>query len=156
MKITARDIMCSRFHTLTSQTPINQAVKLFKQASKEYGRQIFGMMVINDEGRLAGMLSMYDILLFMRPKHTHIWGMMEDIDISGIIDMSGKKMKSVLVGDIMTPDVITITPQMHILMILDIMIKKHVRRLPVLENEEITGIVYISDLFNSLIDRFAE
>jgi CBS domain-containing protein len=148
--------MCSEFHTLTPQTPINQAVKLFKQASREYGRQIFGMMVVSHEGCLAGIISMYDILLFIRPKHTHIWGMMDDIDTSGIIELAGEKTKSVLVGDIMTPEVITITPQTHIFMILDIMIKKHVRRLPVLENEKIMGIVYISDLFNSLIDKFPE
>lgn len=156
MKITASDIMSTKFHTLTSQTHVNQAVKLFKQASKEEGRKIFGMMVIDAEGRLVGMISMYDILLFMRPKHTHIWGMMDDIDIAGIVDMACIKTESVLVGDIMTPEVITITPQTHILMILDIMIKKHVRRLPVLENDKITGMVYISDLFYSFIDKFTD
>ncbi len=156
MKITASDIMNSEFHTLTPETPVNQTVKLFKQAKKEEGRKIFGMMVIDAEERLVGMISMYDILLFMRPKHTHIWGMMDDIDIAGMVDMACKKTKSVLVGDIMTPEVTTITPQTHIFMILDIMIKKHVRRLPVLENEKIAGIVYISDLFDSFIDRFTD
>jgi CBS domain-containing protein len=154
MKITARDIMSTRFHTLTPQTPVDQAVKLFKQASAAEGRKIFGMMVLDADGRLAGMISMYDILLFMRPKHIHIWGMIDDIDITGIVDMACERTKTVLVGDIMTPEVITITPQTHILMILDIMIKKHVRRLPVLEDGEIRGIVYISDLFYNFLDRF--
>ena len=56
----------------------------------------------------------------------------------------------------MTPEVITITLQTHVLMILDIMIKKHVRRLPVLENGKIAGIVYISDLFYNFLDRFTD
>lgn len=156
MKITARDIMTTRFHTLTPQTPINDAVKKFKLASEEEGRKIFGMMVVDTEQRLVGMISMYDILLFMRPKHTHIWGTMEDIDIRGIVEMACQKTKSVLVGDIMSPDVVTITPQTHILMILDIMIKKHIRRLPVLEGDDIEGIVYISDLFYDLLERFTD
>jgi CBS domain-containing protein len=156
MKIIASDIMTTRFHTLTPQTPVNDAVKFFKQANQEEGRKIFGMMVIDEEGQLVGMISMYDILLFMRPKHTHIWGMMEDIDIAGIVDTVCKKTKSVLVGDIMTPEVITITPQTHIFMILDIMIKKHIRRLPVLESGKIMGIVYISDLFFNFLDRFTD
>ena len=156
MKITASDIMNTKFHTITPQTPVNDAVELFKQASKEEGRKIFGMVVIDDEEHLVGMISMYDILLFMRPKHTHIWGMIDDIDIAGIIGMACEKTKSVLVGDIMTPEVITITPQTHILMILDIMIKKHVRRVPVIENEKISGIVYISDLFYNFLDRFTD
>lgn len=156
MKLTAGDIMTTQFHTLAPQTPLNEAVKLFKQASKEEGRKIFGMMVTDPEDHLVGMISMYDILLVLRPKHTHIWGLMEDIDIAGIVDVSCEKTKSVLVGDIMTPEVITITSQSHVLMILDIMIKKHVRRLPVLENEKIVGIVYISDLFYNFLDRFTD
>ena len=148
--------MCTKFHTLTPQTPLNEAVKLFQQASKEESRKIFGMMVTDPADHLVGMISMYDILLVLRPKHTHIWGLMEDIDIAGIVDSSCEKTKSILVGDIMTPEVVTITSQSHVLMILDIMIKKHVRRLPVLENGKIVGIVYISDLFYNFLDRFTD
>ena len=148
--------MSTKFNTLAPQTPLNEAVKLFKQASKEEGRKIFGMMVTDPEDHLVGMISMYDILLVLRPKHIHIWGLMEDIDIAGIVDTSCEKTKSVLVGDIMTPEVVTITSQSHVLMILDIMIKKHVRRLPVLENGKIVGIVYISDLFYNFLDRFTD
>jgi len=154
MKTTAGEIMTTRFHTLTPETPVNEAVGLFKKASQEEGRKIFGMMVVDSEGSLVGLISMYDILLFMRPKHTHIWGMMDDIDLPGIVDAACEKTKSIQVSDIMSSDVITITPETHIFMILDMMIKKHVRRLPVVENGQILGIVYLSDLFYSLLDRF--
>jgi CBS domain-containing protein len=156
MKMTARDIMATNFHTLAPQTPVNAAVKLLVRASEVEGRRIFGLMVVDDGGQLIGMLSMYDILLFMRPKHTHIWGMMDDIDLVGIVDRVCEKTKSVLVGDIMSTEVVTITPQTHLMMILDLMIKKHIRRLPVLEDGQILGIVYISDLFYHILDRFTE
>jgi CBS domain-containing protein len=55
----------------------------------------------------------------------------------------------------MTTEVITITPDTHLLLIIDIMIKKHVRRLPVLENNKIVGIVYLADLFRHLVDKLA-
>jgi len=148
--------MSTAFHTLSPEPPVSAAVELFKQASAAEGRKIFGMMVLDDQGRLAGMLSMYDILLFMRPKHTHIWGVLDDIDITGIVGLACEKTKSIRVGEIMTPEVITIAPETHILMILDIMIKKHVRRLPVVEDGKIQGIVYISDLFYNVLDRFVE
>jgi CBS domain-containing protein len=38
-------------------------------------------------------------------------------------------------------------------MVLDIMIKKHIRRIPVLDKEKAIGIVYISNLFYHLLDR---
>lgn len=156
MKITARDIMTSRYHTLTPETPVSDAVSLFKEASREEGRKIFGMMVLDDWGKLVGMLSMFDILLFTRPKHIHIWGMMEGLDIADIVDTACEKARSVQVGDIMSPEVITIGPETHKFLILDIMIKKHVRRLPVVEDGQILGIVYISDLFYDVLDRFTD
>ena len=156
MKITARDIMSSSFHTLRPDIPVDQAVKCFIEASHKEGRKVFGMMVLDENEKLAGMLSMFDILLFMRPKHIHIWGMMDDIDVAGLVDMACEKTKSILVGDIMSPEVLTITPDTHKFMILDIMIKKHIRRLPVVEDGNILGIVYISDLFYDVLDRFAE
>jgi CBS domain-containing protein len=153
MKTTARDIMTTRFHTLTPQMPVDAAVKLLVQAGKVEGRRMFGLMVVDGADRLVGMLSMYDILLFMRPKHTHIWGMMDDIDLEGIVNRACQKTGSIRVGDIMSTDVVTITPQTHLMMILDLMIKKHIRRLPVVEAGKILGIVYISDLFFNILER---
>ena len=153
MEANARNVMTTEFHTLVPQTPIAEAVKIFKKASEEEQSKVFGMMVTDDHGRLVGILSMYDILLFMRPKHIHIWGMMEDIDIAGLVDSACERAKSVQVGDIMTTEVITITPETHVMMILDIMIKKHVRRIPVVEKDKIHGIVYISDLFYQLLGK---
>lgn len=155
MKITARDIMDTRFHTLSPETPVSDAVSLFKKASRDENRRLFGMMVLDSDGTLVGMLSMYDILLFLRPKHVHIWGKMDDIDIAGIIDQSCEKTRAIRVGDIMSQEIVTIAPETHKFMILDIMIKKHIRRLPVVDDGKILGIVYISDLFYDLLDRFA-
>lgn len=152
MKTTAKDVMKTQFKTLSPDTPISQALAIFKK-SKSDKETIFGIMVINEQGSIVGMLSMYDILLFLLPKHVKIWGNISDIEIEGLIESTAGKLKNLLVGDIMTPKIISITPDMHLMMILDIMIKKHVRRLPVVSNNEAIGIVYISDLFNNLIER---
>ena len=53
----------------------------------------------------------------------------------------------------MTTDLITITPDTHLLHVLDIMIKKHVRRIPVMEDGEVIGMVYISRVFYHLLDK---
>ena len=156
MKLVAEDIMTTNFHTLTPQIPVDQAVGFFKKATEDTGKKIFGLMVIDDKEKLVGMISMYDILLFLRPKHIHVWGPMEDVDIGKILEVSFNKTRSVHVGDLMTPDVITVFPQTHIFKILDIMIKKHIRRLPVVEDGNIRGIIYISDLFYELLERLTD
>ncbi len=153
--ITARDIMSKKFHTLNPTTSVTEAIKAFKMAAIKDGRKIFGMMVTNDENQLVGILSMYDILMFVQPKHIHIWGEMHDIDISGIIENTCKKKESIIVKDIMSTDVTTVDAESHLFVVLEIMNKKHIRRLPVIENEKVVGIVYISDLFYYLLNKIA-
>lgn len=156
MKLTARDLMTTTFHTLLPSISVDQAVREFKEASRIENQNVFGMMVLDEQQKLVGILSIFDILLFLRPKHTHIWGMMEDIDVIELIDQACKKTDAILVSDLMTPDVVTVSPNTHKFMIMDIMIKRHIRRLPVVEDSQVLGIVYISDLFYDVLDRFAE
>jgi CBS domain-containing protein len=153
MGYTARDVMECRFLTIQPNMTIQEAVRVFQQATEATGQRVFGLMVTNDERKLVGMLSMYDIFLLLRPKHIHIWGEMKDLDLSGIIDTACRKAGQMLVGDIMTTDLITIAPDTHLLHVLDIMIKQHVRRIPVMENGEVIGMVYISRVFYHLLQK---
>jgi len=153
MSLTARDILESRLFTLSPEMTVRQALAVFQQAKAARGQTVFGLLVIDHAGRLVGMLSMYDIFLLLRPKHIHIWGEMGDIDLPGILDAACRKIQPVAVGDIMSTDLVTITPDTHILHIIDIMIVKHIRRLPVLEDDKLIGIVYISRVFQHLLDR---
>jgi CBS domain-containing protein len=150
----AREIMQTRFQTLSPRNTIAEAVKHFQRANADKQKKVFGLMVTDDNDQLVGMLSMYDILLFIQPKHAHIWGEMEDIDPTQLYDERLEKVKTILVGDIMTPEVVTITPATHLMVIADIMIKKHIRRLPVVDGREVVGIVFVSDVFHQLLKKF--
>jgi CBS domain-containing protein len=153
MGYTAKDVMDRHFVTVSPQMTIREAGEFFRQAERATGQRVFGLMVTNDQGKLVGMLSMYDIFLVLRPKHIHIWGEMNDLDISGVIDAACNRAAKILVEDIMTTDLLTITPDTNLLHILDIMIKKHVRRIPVMEGGEVIGIVYISKVFHAFLDK---
>lgn len=151
----ARDIMDIRFHNIRPADTIADAVGIFRKASQAENKSIFGLMVTDDNDHLVGMLSMYDILLFIQPKHTHIWGEMEDLDPDQLFGERLERVKKIQVQDIMSADVITVSPDTHILVIVDIMIKKHIRRIPVIENGEVVGIIYRSAVFYHLLDKFA-
>lgn len=155
MGLTAGGVMETRFFTLKPEMPVGEAVRVFQEAGRQLGRTVFGLMVTDAEGKLTGMLSVYDIFLLLRPKHIHIWGEMENLEVTGILEAACRRAQGVLVGDIMTTELITITPDTHLLHVIDIMIKKHVRRLPVMENDRIVGIVYLSRVFNHLLERLA-
>ena len=152
----AREIMQTEFDTLSPGDTIAAAVRHFKPVDGANRRRVFGLMVTDEDDHLAGMLSMYDILLFIQPKHAQIWGEMEDVDPSELYNRSLEKVKSILVGDIMTTEVVTITPETHLMVIADIMIKKHIRRLPVVDGREVVGIVFVSDVFHHLLKKFID
>ncbi len=154
MDITAREVMDTNFSTLSPRMTIAEAMQVFQKAGEEHKPIVFGMVVTEASGQLVGMLSMYDIFLLIRPKHIHIWGEIKDVDVSGILNEACLRSKSMLVGDIMTTDLTTITPDTHLLQVIDIMIKKHVRRLPVLEVGKMVGMVYISRVFQHLLKVF--
>ena len=155
MSITARDVMDTKLFVLYPEMSLFEAVKVFRRASEEQKFKSFGLMVTDQQGKLVGMVSMFDFLLLIRPVYIHIWGEMHDIDISEFIDVKCRRAKSLRVEDIMTTDLITITPDTQLLYIVDIMIRKHVRRIPVLENGNLVGIVYISKVFYYLMDRMS-
>ncbi|MGQ9920809.1 MAG: CBS domain-containing protein [Desulfobacca sp.] len=154
MNITAKDIMERSFLTVQPDMTIGEAMTVFRRASEATGRRVFGLMVTDYREQLVGMLSMYDIFLLIRPKHIHIWGEMKDLDLTGMVSNACQKAGRMLVGDIMTTELITIPPDTHLLYIIDIMLKKHVRRIPVVEAGRILGIVYISRVFDCLLENF--
>ena len=151
----ARDLMDTRFHTLNPRQTIADAVLVFQAATESEGKKIFGMMVTDDEDRLVGMLSMYDILIYVQPKHVSIFGEMEDLDPAQLYRERLKTIRSILVDDIMTTEVVTVQPDTHLMVIAELMIKKHIRRLPVVEGSRVVGIVYVSDVFYRLLAAFS-
>lgn len=151
----ASDFMDTRFHTLHPQQSIAAAFATFQKASASEGKKVFGMMVTNDDDRLVGMLSMYDVLNYVQPKHVVIFGEMDDLDPTDAYRNRLGTIQSILVDDIMTTEVVTVRPDTHLMVIAEIMIKKHIRRLPVVEDQTVLGIVYVSDVFHRIMTMFS-
>jgi CBS domain-containing protein len=153
MGLTARDVMDTCFQTLRPEMSIAETVKVFVRAGRVSGQRIFGIMVKDASGALVGMLSIYDIFRLLRSKD--VWGETEVPEVSGLLEAACQQAREVRVGDIMTTELITVTPETNLLQIIDIMIAKHVRRLPVLEGGRIAGIVYISRVFEHLLAKLS-
>lgn len=151
----AEQVMDTRFHFLHPGQSIVEAVRMFRIAGEKEGKKIFGMMVIDDDDHLVGMLSMFDILLYIRPKHIGILGEMEDISPEPVFESVLRRVKKVRVEDLMTESLVSIKPDTHILVVLDTMIKKHIRRMPVVKDDKVIGILYRSDLFNFFMGKLA-
>lgn len=152
----ARKIMDKQFHFLHPQQLVVDAVKKFKQATDKEGKMIFGMMVIDDDDQLVGMLSMYDILQFIRPKHISILGEMEDLSFEPVFKNMLSQISRIRVNDIMSTEILTISPRSHLMVIIETMVQNQIRRLPVVENNRVVGILYRSDVFHYLMKKLTD
>ena len=151
----AGDFMDTRFHTLHPQQSIAEAFAAFQKASAIERKKVFGMMVTDEKERLVGMLSMYDVLNYVQPKHAAIFGEMDDVDPTQAYRNRLNTIQSIRVDDIMTTDVVTVRPDTHLMVIAEIMIKKHIRRLPVVRDQTVVGIVYVSEVFYRIMTMFS-
>ncbi len=78
-------------------------------------------------------------------------GILSERDYTRKVALHGKNSKETLVGEIISTNIITVTPQHSVEECMRVMIEHKVRHLPVFENEKVVGIVSINDLVNWII-----
>jgi len=112
-------------------------------------------MVTDDVNELVGMIAMHDVLYHVRPPYMKLWEHKAGLSWSGQFDAACNKLKNTLVKDVMNKSIIAVTEESSLEEILDIVIKNHIRRIPVLNGKTIVGIIYVSDLFYEIFTNFS-
>lgn len=110
---------------------------------------------------ITGSISVYEALKVMGEHNIGALMIVENEQLKGIfserdyarkIILRGKNSHDTLVNEIMTSELITITPNTTLEECMQLMRNHHIRHLPVLENEKLTGIVSIGDVVSAIID----
>jgi len=83
-------------------------------------------------------------------------GIFSERDYARKIILKGKSSKDTLLDEVMTKELITVTRDYKIEQCMEIMIKKKIRHLPVLEDKKIVGIISIGDLLKIMIEEQKE
>lgn len=78
-------------------------------------------------------------------------GVISERDYTRKVALKGKTSKETLVSEILTSNVITVTPQTTVEECLRLMTKHRIRHLPVVEHGQLVGILSIGDLVNWII-----
>lgn len=78
-------------------------------------------------------------------------GIMSERDYARKVILQGKSSKDTPVRDIMTSKVYTIHPDQTVEEAMDLMVTKHIRHLPVVENDAVIGVISIMDTTRSVI-----
>jgi CBS domain-containing protein len=129
---TIRKILSEKGSDIWSTTPSSTVYEALQiMAEKDVGA-----LPVMDNGKLVGIFS--------------------ERDYARKVILLGKSSKKTTVREIMTPHVIYATPDMTNDQGLALMSAKRIRHLPVIEGEEMTGMVSIGDLVRSIISEQKE
>jgi CBS-domain-containing membrane protein len=147
MKFTARDVMVKEFETIQENAAVEEAVRrIYEGKVRSTGYKTVSIMVTDNAGDLAGVLSMFDVLYHVRPPIFNY--MMDSINFPEQEMMSFiKRFKGLTVGQVMNSPVRYVSPDTDLMAIIDRMVKEKCRRLPVVENSKVIGIVYLPEVF---------
>lgn len=148
----AKDIMVTDFSVVSVESPIEDAVRMLK---KNYGDESYlnaapGLVVVNEKGELAGILSPLTI----------IKALLDTAGETGIPATAGapffeelcSRIKGSLVGDVMDWQPISVTEDAAVLDVADLFVKNRFQRIPVVKNKKVVGIIYRSRLLFAMAD----
>lgn len=142
----ARDVMTSKVITVTSRTPVAEVARLL------FERHISASPVVDGE-RLVGIVSEADLL--------HRYEIGTDYALGGdpwwvrLFSADGSpeeyvKSHARYARDVMTRDVATVAPDTPLAQIATLLERRRIKRVPVLDDGRLVGIVSRSDLVHAL------
>jgi len=106
--------------------------------------------------------SIFHALEIMVEKNVSALLVMENDKLAGIfterdyarkVVLKGKSSKDTQIGDIMTRDLITVSPDSTIDQCMELMTGKYIRHLPVVNKDTLVGIISIGDVVRRIIEE---
>ena len=124
-----RDIIKAKNYPLVT---INQHITVY-EALKQMVDHNIGALLVTDENKLIGIFT--------------------ERDYARKVILLGKTSKELLISEVMTDNLITVTPDDSVEDCMQLMTNKFIRHLPVIENNELFGIVSIGDVVKYIINE---
>ena len=141
--MTVEDVMTRDVITVSPATPIHEAASLM------VGHGVSGLPVIDAEGRVVGIISEGDLIVRQRHrKQTPWWHLF--FTNGEQLAQDYRKAVGTRVGEVMTQRVVTISPVWSIEVAASILDSRNIRRLPVVLDGRLVGIVSRADVIKAL------
>lgn len=141
----ASEIMTRNVVTVGRETPVVQAIRAMLD------NHVSGLPVLDDDGKLAGILTEGDLLRRGETgteRHRPRW--LEVLMGPGRMAAEYIRTHGRRVGGIMTENVFSVPPDTSLEEIVQLMERRRIKRVPVIEGDALVGIVSRADLLRAL------
>jgi len=137
------DIMTRDVIAVSPKTPIHEAAELMI----DHG--VSGLPVVDDAGNVVGIVSEGDLILREKPRERAPWWRLFFSDFERLA-REYQKVHGMTVGEVMTRSLITVSPDLPIESVALILDEHGIRRVPVVADGQLLGIVSRGDLIKAL------
>ncbi len=146
----ASDIMTREVISATADMSVESVAHLMLQ------HHLSGLPVLDAAGKLVGIITEGDLLrrveLGTGRKRSKLYGLFAPASVAqDYVLANGRRA-----GEIMTRDILAVAPATPVDEIVDIMEQRHIKRIPVVEQGQIAGIVSRADLLKVLLTKMRD
>jgi CBS-domain-containing membrane protein len=145
------DIMTKPVVSVMPETPIGEVARLMLQ------HRISGLPVVDEQGSVVGIITEGDLLRRVETgterRHRH-W--VELLIGPGRLAREYALAHARRAGEMMSTDIISVTPEAALDEIVALMERHHVKRLPVIEGGKLVGIVSRANMVRALVHNLAK
>lgn len=143
-----KDFITRDLTSVTEDTPLKEVAELLAL------RELSGIPVVNKENEVTGFISEADIITSIFPEQVRI----ENPDVIGFANLSQvvKKLSQVglaMVKDYMKKSPVTVTEETPASDVAEIMLHKDLKRVPVVRNKRLVGVVDRASLSRILLEE---
>ena len=136
MTVNANQLMHRDLSAVSEGDLIIDAVHLL------YSQRLSGIPVVRDDWVLVGFLSEKDILRGATPTYLEILAQSSFLDDSeGDLIERLKRIGKLSVKELMNPEPIFVKPSESLMTVVDIMLRKGLKRLPVVDGRKLVGVI---------------
>jgi len=146
---TARDIMSEDPVTVGPDVPVTEAARIMVD------RHIGGLPVIR-EGELVGLVTEGDLIMgdvrLQFPTYIHLLGgLIMYPPATAKFEHELKKAVAATVADVMTEDPVTVQADSTVEDVATLMVEREVSHVPVLDDDQLVGIITKADIVRSMV-----
>ena len=128
-------------------------MKTVKDILKDPGREIWSVSPMTTAYKALEVMAEKNIGALLVFENEHFVGIFSERDYARKVILKGKASKDTPVSELMTKHVFYVKPENTLNECMAVMTAKHIRHLPIFDNNRITGIITLGDVVKEIISE---